>query len=136
MSTHSPSVNGSVLTDADRLNALFTLFGGHFAFSPFFKIQEFMKDGRRGIDKLIAQTPSLLGSKAQNYGEEQTKQQPYQEDFCQKCGGRNEVKLRRLAVSGRAMLTALRNGPVAYEQSVAREYNDLLAAVMEADLTH
>jgi hypothetical protein len=49
------------LTDKERLDALFTLFGGHYAFSPFFKVQDMMSDGRRGLDAFIAQNPSLMG---------------------------------------------------------------------------
>lgn len=44
------------------------------------------------------------------------------------------TKLRRLAVAGRSMLTALRAAPMEVEQAVDHEYNDLLAAVMEAEL--
>lgn len=52
------------LTDTERLDALFTLFGGHYAFSPFLRIQEHFQDGRRGLDKFIADNPSLLGISA------------------------------------------------------------------------
>ena len=55
--------NAEPFTDTDRLNALFTLFGGHFAFSPFTDIAAVMRNGRRGIDALIADNPSLLGDK-------------------------------------------------------------------------
>lgn len=51
----------SALTDTDRINALFTLFGGYFASSPFFKLQSYFNDGRRGLDKFIKDNPSLLG---------------------------------------------------------------------------
>lgn len=50
------------VSDKDRLDALFTLFGGHYAFSPSYGgIQSLFKDGRRGIDQLIAENPSLIG---------------------------------------------------------------------------
>ena len=50
----------ATLTDTDRINALFTLFGGAFAFEPFFRVQEHFRDGRRGLDKFIRDNPSLL----------------------------------------------------------------------------
>jgi hypothetical protein len=53
---------GMSLTDTDRLNAIFTLFGGHYAFSPFSDLPRVLRDGRRGIDELIAANPSLLGA--------------------------------------------------------------------------
>lgn len=48
------------LTDTDRLNALFTLFGGHYVFQVGFNFPGIFKDGRRGLDKFIAEHPSLL----------------------------------------------------------------------------
>jgi hypothetical protein len=50
------------MTDTERLNALFTLFGGNCAFPPFFKIQELFRDGRRGLDVFIKDNPALLGN--------------------------------------------------------------------------
>ncbi len=50
----------SELTDTDRINALFTLFGGAYAFEPFFRIQEKFRKGRRGLDEWIKENPSLL----------------------------------------------------------------------------
>ena len=55
----------SDLTDTDRINALFTLMGGNYAFSPFLNLNEIFRDGRRGLDKFIAENPSLLGTKNQ-----------------------------------------------------------------------
>lgn len=52
------------LSDTDRLNALFTLMGGSYAFSAFFDLNSIMRDGRRGIDELIAGNPSLLGKQS------------------------------------------------------------------------
>ena len=54
------------ITDTDRLNALITLFGGHYAFPAFWQMSELFKDGRRGLDAFLASNPSLLGSKASN----------------------------------------------------------------------
>ena len=48
------------LTDTDRINALFTLFGGAYAFEPFFRVQEHFRHGRLGLDKFILDNPSLL----------------------------------------------------------------------------
>lgn len=49
------------MTDTDRLNALFTLFGGYYAYEPHFRIQEYFRDGRKGLDKFIMDNSSLLG---------------------------------------------------------------------------
>lgn len=54
----------SVLNDADRLNALFTLFGGHYAFPVTWQMSELFKDGRRGLDAFLAANPSLLVTKS------------------------------------------------------------------------
>jgi len=54
------------ISDTDRLNALITLFGGHYAFPAFWQMSELFKDGRRGLDAFLAANPSLLGSKAPN----------------------------------------------------------------------
>ena len=52
------------ISDSDRLNALITLIGGHYAFPVFLEMSELFKDGRRGLDAFFASNPSLLGSKA------------------------------------------------------------------------
>lgn len=53
------AVSQAALTDTDRINALFTLFGGAFAFSPFWRIQDQFRDGRRGLDKFILENTAL-----------------------------------------------------------------------------
>lgn len=60
------SRGGSALgiSDTDRLNALITLFGGHYAFPVMWQMNELFRDGRRGLDAFLASNPSLLGSKA------------------------------------------------------------------------
>lgn len=51
------------ISDADRLNALFTLFGGYYAFPVMWEMSALFKDGRRGLDAFLSANPSLLGTK-------------------------------------------------------------------------
>lgn len=55
MNTPTPT-----LTDTDRLNALFTLFGGAYVHSAHARPWDLLREGRDGIDRLIAANPSLL----------------------------------------------------------------------------
>lgn len=52
------------LTDTERLEALFTLFGGGFAVPTWAKIGDLFKDGRAGIDRLVEDNPTLIGREA------------------------------------------------------------------------
>lgn len=49
------------LTDTERLNAIFTVLGGGYAFNAFWDLGAVLRDGRRGLDEMIAANPSLLG---------------------------------------------------------------------------
>ena len=48
------------LTDTDRINALITLFGGHYAFPVMWQVSELFSNGRVGLDAFLFNNPSLL----------------------------------------------------------------------------
>ena len=51
--------SAGLLSDTERLDALFTLLGGGYAF-PVHSLTNILKDGRSGIDRLIKENPSLV----------------------------------------------------------------------------
>ncbi len=53
-------------TDTDRIDALITLFGGHYAFPVMWQVSELFQNGRAGLDAFLATNPSLTEGKAQN----------------------------------------------------------------------
>jgi hypothetical protein len=61
-------VSGSAppITDTDRIDALITLFGGHYAFPVMWEVSELFQNGRDGLDAFLASNPSLTPKKAQN----------------------------------------------------------------------
>lgn len=57
--------SAQALTDTDRIDALITLFGGHYAFPVLWEVRELFQNGRCGLDAFLADNPTLL-PKAQN----------------------------------------------------------------------
>lgn len=53
-------------TDTDRIDALITLFGGHYAFPVMWEVSQLFQNGRDGLDAFLAANPSLTDGKAQN----------------------------------------------------------------------
>jgi len=50
----------SEITDSQRIDALITLFGGHYAFPVFFEVRQLFENGRAGLDAFLNENPTLL----------------------------------------------------------------------------
>jgi hypothetical protein len=49
----------ATLTDTQRVDALITLFGGHYAFPVMWEVSQLFQNGRSGLDAFLACNPSL-----------------------------------------------------------------------------